>query len=74
MSGTRYKKGKLSMLKFFNSLQIVSVFAAGPYIIQWLSTATFPAHTAAFWTGIIGYVAMFALMIGCVFSSITRDW
>ena len=47
------------MLKLFNSLQIVTLFAAMPYIIGWLHGGPFVYSTGALWLACAVYVAMF---------------
>ena len=51
------------MMKAFNCFQIVSLFAAAPFGIQWLSTASFAGAGAAYWVGIAAYLVGFAAMV-----------
>lgn len=43
----------------FNSLQIVSIFAALPFLIQWLMGSQFAYATALGWIVGVAYVALF---------------
>lgn len=62
-----------AMLKVFNAFQITALFAAAPYGIQWLSTAEFPAHQAAFWLSVVAYFVFFVIMTGCTFTAIEKS-
>jgi hypothetical protein len=53
------RKGTPPMLKLFNAFQIVTLFAALPYIIGWLYTAPFPFSIAALATAVVVYVILF---------------
>jgi uncharacterized membrane protein len=59
-------KEEYTMMKAFNAFQLVACFAAAPFGIQWLSTATFTGAPAAFWVGIVVYVVGFFGMCVCV--------
>lgn len=58
------------MLRLFNSFQIVAFFAAAPYGISWLSSASFPASGVAFWMSLGAYAIYFAMMIAAVFAAL----
>lgn len=60
------------MLKVFNAFQMTVLFAAAPFGIQYLATATFPFQAAAFWLGIIAYMAFFVCMWVCVTTAIDK--
>jgi len=57
-------------MRLFNSCQIVALFAGAPYFISWLSVATFPGQTAAFWGSLGGYVFLCWFMVALVYSGI----
>ena len=63
------------MLKAFNSLQIVAMYAASPFVIGWLfSGATFPyAHVLA-WASVLGYGIFSWLMVAAVYLALEKDW
>lgn len=51
------------MMKGFNALQLVTLFSAGPFIIEWLHKATFTGATAAFWIAVVVYVIGYIGMV-----------
>lgn len=57
------------MLKVFNSFQLVSCFAACPYLISWLNTKPFPFSNAALATAVVAYVVMAVFIIASVVHS-----
>lgn len=61
------------MLKMFNSLQIVAVFVAWPFLIGWLSNATFQGAFVAFLTACVLYLLGFFAIVGCVYAAIERE-
>lgn len=63
----------MGFLKLFNSFQIVSLFASYPFLLMWLSKATFYASTAAFWIAAVIYFIFFCLMVGAVIAAID-EW
>lgn len=58
------------MLKVFNSLQIVAIFVAWPFLIAWLSNATFTGAQLAFFVACLVYAAGFFAMVACVYQAI----
>lgn len=50
-------------MRFFNAFQLVILFAALPFIVQWLRTAEFWGAQAFLWVGIVAYVVMFIFSI-----------
>ena len=60
------------VMRVFNSFQIVAAFVAWPFLIAWLSSQNFPGATAAFAAACVFYVVAFAVMVGCVASSIEK--
>ena len=57
------------MFAFFNSFQIVLLFAVAPFAIQYVHTAEFSGHTVLFWTMLVGYIIGFYAMCMCVYST-----
>lgn len=55
------------MLKVFNSLQLVGLFAVSPFAINWLfSQATFTGANIVGWIACIIYVIFFIIMTSVV--------
>lgn len=54
------------MLRAFNSFQIVAAFVAWPFLISYLSGATFQGAGAAFYGACALYVVAFGVMVACV--------
>lgn len=50
------------MIRAFNAFQLVTLFAAMPYIVGWLHSNPFPFSIAAFWTALVVYVVLFIVM------------
>lgn len=47
----------------FNAFQITVLFAVMPFMIQWVSDASFKGHSAAFWVLIIAYLVSFGFTV-----------
>lgn len=62
VSKPKSKKGN-PMLRAFNSFQVVTLFAALPFIISWLYNATFPFATGALWIAAIAYAVLYVFQI-----------
>lgn len=60
-------------MKTFNSFQIVAAFLGWPFLIQFLSTATFRGNTVAFYAACAIYVLAFFFMVGCVRLAMNKD-
>ncbi len=50
------------MIRCFNSLQLVTLFSAMPYILSWLANDPFAYAAGAFWVAIVVYVVLFGVM------------
>ncbi len=50
------------MIRAFNAFQLVTLFAAMPYILGWLGSSPFPYAAGAFWTAIVVYIVLFIVM------------
>jgi hypothetical protein len=46
-------------MALFNGLQMVLLFAAGPFLITYVKDASFYAHTPLFWVLVVGYLIGF---------------
>lgn len=46
-------------MKYFNAFQLMGLFSAGPFLIQWVHTADFYAHNVLVWVLIAGYIVGF---------------
>lgn len=53
-------------MKTFNAFQLICVFVAFSYFIQWLGQATFNGSIAAFYTEIVVYIISFIGIVLCV--------
>lgn len=59
-------------MKLFNSFQIVAAFVAWPFLISWLTDATFRGAQVAFYAACALYVVAFFAMVACVLNSIDK--
>lgn len=50
----------------FNSIQIVSIFAAAPFLIQWLMSSKYQYASLLGWVASVGYLALFVWLITLV--------
>ncbi len=50
------------MIRAFNAFQLVTLFAALPFIVGWLKTNPFPFSPAAFYTAIVAYLVLFVVL------------
>jgi hypothetical protein len=66
------KRRKRPMLEF-NAIQIVSIFAARPFLIQWIAASKYPFAEAMAWVCGIGYFALFVWMIVLVYSALASE-
>ena len=57
-------------MRLFNAFQIVAAFVAWPFLIHWLSDASFRGAPVAFYASCALYVVAFFVMVGCVYDSI----
>jgi hypothetical protein len=64
-------KPSTKMIRVFNAFQLVTLFAAAPYIIGWLGSSPFPYSAAAFWTAIVVYIVLFVGNVICVTESLS---
>jgi hypothetical protein len=55
------------MIRAFNSFQLVTLFAATPFIVEWLDEETFTLARAGFWLAIAVYLVLFVTMIVALF-------
>ena len=53
-------------MRYFNAFQLMSLFAAGPFIIQYTHTAEFYAHQVMAWVLIAGYIVGFGSLTALV--------
>lgn len=58
-------------MRIFNAFQLVAAFVAWPFLIQWLASATFTGHAAAFYSACALYVVAFGLMVASVYESLS---
>lgn len=57
-------------MKLFNSFQIVVAFVAFPYLVDYLSDATFRGAGVAFYSACVCYLIAFGAMVASVRHSI----
>jgi hypothetical protein len=60
----------LSML-VFNSIQLVTIFAAGPFVIQFLVSHPNPLAQTLGWVASIGYVCLYIWLIFLVWCGLS---
>ena len=60
-------------MRTFNAFQIVAAFLGWPFLIQYLSDATFRGNSVAFYASAAFYVVAFFYMVGCVRSVMEKD-
>lgn len=62
-------------MRLFNSFQIVAAFVTWPYLINWLTDASFRGASVAFYSACALYVVAFCAMIGCVYETAeSKKW
>lgn len=62
-------------MKIFFSAQIAAGFLATPFLIGWLSQATFPYAGAAFWAAILAAVVEYGLVTAAIYTATEKwDW
>lgn len=66
-------KGTHPMIRAFNAFQLVTLFAAMPFIVGWLHSNPFSYSSAAFWTSVIVYLVMFIFMCIAMFNQMDKD-
>lgn len=60
-------------MRYFNSLQLVILFVAWPFIIHWLADATFRGSAVAFYSACALYVVQVAWTV-CAYARLLEDW
>ena len=60
-------------MRAFNAWQLVTLFAAGPGIVYWLSTEPFPWASVMQWVGVVGYVVLYAWMCFITYEGLGSD-
>lgn len=53
-------------MRYFNAFQLLSLFAAGPFLIQYTHMADFYAHQVMMWVMTAGYIVGFAALTSLV--------
>lgn len=56
----------------FNAFQVVAAFVAWPFLVSYLSDATFRGASVAFYAACAFYVVAFFAMVGCVVTTIEK--
>lgn len=57
-------------MKLFNAFQVTAAFVAWPFLVSWISDATFRGAAVAFYAACALYVVAFGAMVACVYHSI----
>ena len=57
----------------FNSIQIVTLFAAAPFLIQWLMQSTYPYAKVLSWVASVGYGVLFVWLICLVVMALDEE-
>lgn len=60
-------------LRIFNAFQAVSMFAAMPFGLSWVSAQDFKGASIAFWVGVIIYIIAFLMNVGAVLNTFEKD-
>lgn len=60
-------------MRQFNSFQIVALFAGMPFLVGWLSEASFPWAVAAFWGASVGYLVLFGFLWHLVYEGVGKE-
>jgi len=59
-------------MKIFNALQLMTLFAAGPFLITFSHNADFYAHNVLTWVFIVGYLVGFGAMTALVADNLNK--
>ena len=59
-------------MRLFNSFQITAAFVAWPFLINYLSDATFRWAGVAFYAACGLYVVAFGAMVACVYVAVEK--
>lgn len=59
-------------MRLFNSLQVVAMYAGGPWVIGWLFNDPFIYSNVAAWLSTILYAIFSVLMVGAVYVASER--
>lgn len=60
-------------MRLFNSFQIVTMFVAWPFLVNWLHSASFSGAAVAFYAACALYVVMFGVAIAAMYEFIGKD-
>lgn len=60
-------------MKIFNSLQLMAMFAAAPFVIMYTKDANFYSHGVVTWVLIGGYIVGFGALTALVADSLGGD-
>lgn len=61
-------------MRLFNSMQITAAFVAWPFLISWLSDATFRGAEVALYAACALYIVGFFAMTAAVYKSLDVEW
>lgn len=60
-------------MRYFNSLQLVILFVAWPFLIQWLATAEFRGSGAVFYAACAIYLVQTVVTV-LAYAKFLEDW
>ena len=64
----RFQQGQpYGRMRLFNAIQIVVLFGAFPFLLNWLSTNPFQYGLVAFWLALVAYIVFFVWITYMVF-------
>jgi ABC-type transport system involved in cytochrome c biogenesis permease subunit len=68
-----FKELKLGAnMKLFNAIQLITLFGAFPFLLNWLTTNPFPYSNVAFWLALIAYLVLYVWIIVIVYENFSR--
>lgn len=60
-------------MRFFNALQLVTLFGAMPFLLNWLVGSPFPYAPVAFWLALVAYIALYVWITIMVYSHLEKE-
>lgn len=60
-------------MKLFNAIQIATLFASFPFLLNWLWTATFALASVAFWVALVAYIIFYVWVIYMIFHYLDKS-
>ena len=60
-------------MRYFNAFQLMSAFAAAPFLITYVHTNDFYAHNVLMWVLVAGYIVGFGSLTALVGENIDKN-